>query len=210
MHPLLQGILLGLTLASITGPALFSLLQTSIHRGLKSGMFLAFGIFISDVTVVYLAFLGALQILNQKNNYVYAGIIGGLILIGFGIYTFYHKVELREKSDQVVVKVKLTGPLTYILKGYFLNIMNPFVWILWISAMVGVTSGFGNNKHGVMLFFAGTLITIISADVLKVFIASKIKQKLKPKLILRINQLVGIILVVFGVSLMVSVFFRFW
>jgi len=207
MHPLLQGILLGLTLASITGPALFSLLQTSIHRGMKSGIFLAIGIFLSDVTVVYLSFLGALQLLNQKNNYLYAGIIGGLILIGFGIYTFYHKVDMNESSEQV--KVRVAGPLTYILKGYFLNIMNPFVWILWISAMVGVTSGFENNKHGVMLFFAGTLITIISADVLKVFIANKIKQKLKPRLILRINQLVGVILIIFGVSLMVSVFFRF-
>lgn len=207
MHPLLQGILLGLTLSSITGPALFSLLQTSINRGFKSGLFLAVGIFLSDVTVVYLSFLGALQLLNQNNNYVIAGIVGGFILIGFGIYTFYHKVDINENNEHVVIKV--AGPTTYILKGYFLNIMNPFVWILWISAMVGVTSGFGNNKHGVVLFFTGTLITIIAADILKVFIADKIKQKLKPRLILRINQLVGVILIIFGISLMVSVFVRF-
>ena len=73
MHPLLQGIILGLTLSALLGPAIFTLLQTSIHRGVKSGVFLAFGIFLSDVSVVYLALLGALQLINQKDNYMIVG-----------------------------------------------------------------------------------------------------------------------------------------
>ena len=105
--------------------------------------------------------------------------------------------------------MRVAGPVTYILKGFFLNIMNPFVWILWISAMVGVSSGFGDNKHGVALFFVGTLATIFSSDMLKVFIANKIKQKLKASLISSINHLVGLMLVVFGIFLIISVFFRF-
>ncbi|MEI6061234.1 MAG: LysE family transporter [Bacteroidota bacterium] len=207
MHPLLQGILFGFTLSVLPGAPLFTLLQTSIHRGLKSGVFLAAGIFLSDVCVVYLAFLGALQFINQKHNYIYAGIIGGAILIGFGIYTFYHKVQINENN--MPVEVRVAGPVTYILKGFFLNILNPFVWILWISAMVGVSSGFGDNKHGVALFFVGTLATIFSSDMLKVFIANKIKQKLKASLISSINHLVGLMLVVFGIFLIISVFFRF-
>ena len=99
MNPLLQGILLGLTISVMPGPPLFTLLQTSVHRGLKSGFFLATGIFLSDITVVYLTFLGALQFINQKNNYIIAGIIGGSILIGFGIYTFYHKVKIDENNQ---------------------------------------------------------------------------------------------------------------
>lgn len=206
MHPLLQGILFGFTLSVLPGAPLFTLLQTSIHRGLKSGVFLALGIFLSDVLVVYLAFLGALQFINQKHNYLIAGIIGGLILIGFGIYTFYHKVQIDENNT--AVESRASGPATYILKGFFLNIMNPFVWILWISAMVGVSSGFGDNKHGVALFFIGTLSTIFSSDMLKVVIANKIKQRLKPNLIDHINHLVGLLLVLIGVFLIISVFIR--
>jgi len=207
MHPLLQGILLGFTISVIPGPPLFTLLQTSIHRGMKSGFFLAAGIFLSDMIVVYLSFLGALQFINQKHNYIIAGVIGGLILIGFGVYTFYHKVHIDENN--MPVEVRVAGPVTYILKGFFLNIMNPFVWILWISAMVGVSSGFGDNKHGVELFFIGTLITIFSSDLLKVFIANKLKQRLKASLIARINHLVGLLLVIFGVFLIISAFLRF-
>jgi len=206
MHPLIQGILLGFTLSVMPGAPLFTLLQTSIHRGMKSGIFLALGVFLSDVSVVYLSFLGALQFINQKHNYMIAGFIGGSILIGFGIYTFYHKVKMDENNMHIEVRV--AGPVTYLLKGFFLNIMNPFVWILWISAMVGVSSGFGDNKHGMALFFIGTLATIFSSDMLKVFIAHKIKQRLKASLILRINHFVGLLLIVFGVSLIISVFFR--
>lgn len=204
MHPLLQGIILGLTLSALLGPALFTLLQTSIHRGVKSGIFLAFGIFLSDVCVVYLAFMGALQLINQRNNYLIAGIVGGLILIGFGLYTFYHKIHMDENNK--AVEVRVAGPVTYILKGYFLNIMNPFVWFFWISAMVGVSSTYGDDKQGVMTFFTGTLAMVFGSDVLKVFIANKIKEHLNANILVRVNHFVGILLVGFGIFLIIRVF----
>ena len=205
MHPLIQGAILGLTLSALLGPALFTLLQTSIHRGIKSAIFLAFGIFLSDISVVYLALMGALQLINQKNNYIIVGVIGGTILIGFGLYTFYHKIHIDENNK--AIEVRLPGPLTYILKGYFLNIMNPFVWFFWISAMVGVTATF-EDKYDVMIFFIGTLSTIFFSDILKAFIADKIKAHLNTNILVRVNHAVGILLVIFGIFLIVRVFFR--
>ena len=207
MHPFLQGIILGLTLSALLGPALFTLLQTSIHRGLKSGIFLALGIFLSDVSVVYLALLGALQLINQKNNYMIAGIIGGLILIGFGIYTFLHKIHLDENSKGI--EVRKPGPMTYVLKGYFLNIMNPFVWFFWISAMVGVSTSYTDDKHGIILFFIGTLVTVFGSDILKVVIASRIKRHLNVNILVRMNHIVGILLIIFGLFLIIRVIFHF-
>ncbi len=207
MHPFIQGIILGLTLSALLGPALFTLLQTSIHRGLKSGIFLAFGIFLSDVSVVYLALLGALQLINQKNNYIIVGVIGGSILIGFGIYTFLHKINIDDNNKGIEVRVP--GPVTYILKGFFLNIMNPFVWFFWISAMVGVSATLAGDKHAIMTFFIGTLLTVLSADILKVFIAHRIKDHLNVNILVRVNHFVGIFLIGFGMFLIVRVFFHF-
>jgi len=207
MHPLLQGIILGLTISALLGPAMFTLMQTSIHRGVKSGIFLAFGIFLSDVCVVYLALLGALQLINQKNNYMIAGIIGGSILIGFGIFTFLHKIHIDENNK--AIEVRIPGPLTYVLKGYFLNIMNPFVWFFWISAMVGVSSSYGDDKHGIVIFFAGTLATVFGSDVLKVFIANKIKAHLNVNILVRVNHFVGLLLIGFGLFLIVRAILKF-
>ncbi|HPT14207.1 MAG TPA: LysE family transporter [Bacteroidales bacterium] len=207
MHPLLQGMILGFTLAALLGPALFTLLQTSIHSGWRSGIFLATGIIISDFSVLMLAYLGALQIINKKDNYLIAGIIGGIILILFGIYTFNRKVHFDENNNPVEIKV--AGPLTYILKGYFLNIMNPFVWFFWISAMVGVSSNFGDDKHGILIFFSGTLLVVFATDILKVLVASKLKRYLNGRILLLINHAVGILLVGFGIFLMIRTVLHF-
>ncbi|HOW29960.1 MAG TPA: LysE family transporter [Bacteroidales bacterium] len=207
MHPLIQGMILGLTLAALLGPAVFTLLQTSIHRGWRSGLFLASGIILSDFTVLMLAYLGALQLINKKDNYLLAGIIGGIILIMFGVYTFNRKVHFDENNNPVEIRV--AGPLTYILKGYFLNIMNPFVWFFWISAMVGVSSNFGEDKHGIVIFFTGTLAVVYATDILKVLVASKLKSYLNRKILLFINRIVGLILVCFGLFLMVRTIIHF-
>lgn len=207
MHPILQGAFLGLTLAVLLGPALFSLLQTSIHRGIKSGLFLAFGIFLSDLTVVTLAYLGFLQIFSQKsNNSLIAGIIGGVILIVFGVFNFRRLISTEEKEDNI--RVKGPGVLTFLLKGYFLNLLNPFVWIIWITAM-SLISNYGYDTYDVLLFFIGTLLTILGTDILKVIIANTIKRYLKPAIVTRINHAVGILLIGFGIFLIIRTLAHF-
>jgi threonine/homoserine/homoserine lactone efflux protein len=65
LHPLFEGIILGLTVAITLGPALFALIQTSIKHGVKTGIFLALGIFLSDLTLVVGCFFGASQIITD-------------------------------------------------------------------------------------------------------------------------------------------------
>ena len=81
LHLLFEGFVLGLTLAILIGPAFFALVQTSIHRGFKSGFYLALGIFISDITLVFLSYLGASQLVSDPKNSIYVGGSGGLMLI---------------------------------------------------------------------------------------------------------------------------------
>lgn len=207
MHPILQGAFLGLTLAVLLGPALFSLLQTSIHRGIKSGLFLAIGIFLSDLTVVTLAYLGLLQVFSEKsNNSLIAGIIGGIILIIFGVFNFRRLVSTEEKEDNL--NGNGPGVITFMLKGYFLNLLNPFVWIIWITAM-SLISNYGYDTYDVLLFFIGTLSTILGTDILKVIVANTIKKYLKPAVVTRINHVVGVLLIGFGIFLIIKTIVHF-
>ncbi|MFN8134268.1 MAG: hypothetical protein U0Z17_03180 [Bacteroidales bacterium] len=59
-----------------------------------------------------------------------------------------------------------------------------------------------------MFFFIGTLCTVFGSDVLKVFIAHRIKSHLKANILVRVNHFVGVLLVLFGVFLIIKVFFR--
>jgi threonine/homoserine/homoserine lactone efflux protein len=207
MHPFIEGSILGFTLAIMLGPAMFSLIQTSIHRGLYRGMMLAGGIFLSDLALVMMCYLGALQVFGNDRNYLMFGIIGGIILVAFGIVTFLRKVHVSDTND--VIEVKKPGPLTYIFKGFFLNFANPFVWIFWVSVMVTVSTSHSGDFKAIVYFFGGTLSTILLTDILKVIVASRLKRYLKPKVLIMVNHAVGILLVIFGIYLVVRTFLNF-
>ncbi len=202
IHPLFEGIFIGLTMAVMLGPALFALLQTSIHRGTRAGVILAFGIFLSDFFIVVMSYLGAAQLLNQGKKSLVVGLIGWTILIIYGIVTFTKKVQIAD-ANNLLEPQKIPGPLTYLVKGFFLNFANPFVWFFWFTVMMGISGTYGSEFSAVSSLFGGVLLTIFSTDVLKVFIASRIKQYMTPKVLNLVNYVVGILLVIFGIILMI-------
>jgi len=206
-----EGLILGLTLAFLFGfgPALFALIQTSIHRGLWAGFMLAFGIFLSDTALVALCLLGALQIINETpENQLAFGIITGIILIIFGIMTFTRKVHLAEEESGEDARTPLL--YTFLLKGFFLNFTNPFVWLFWILWVATITSNYKGEPRSVIVIFATTLLVILSTDMLKCFGAYKIKQYVTPRFIQWINWIAGVSLVIFGLFLLVRAFWAFY
>lgn len=209
MGPLWEGMILGFTLAIFFGfgPALFALIQTSIHRGLWSGFLLALGIFLSDVALVALCFLGAINIMTKPENHLVFGIISGIILILFGFFTYRKKVALNSPDNDSVNSKP--GPVTFMLKGFFLNIANPFVWIFWMGIVVGITANYEGNVRNVIMFFSAALLTVLATDLLKCFGSYKIKRFLTVNLIQWVNRIAGIGLALFGVYLIVRVFVEF-
>ncbi len=205
-----DGILLGLTLSIVFGfgPALFALIQTSIHRGFFSGVLLAIGIFLSDVALVALCFFGAIKLVSEPKNYLLFGIISGIILIVFGIVTFFRRVKVT--GDGSLSNDNKPGPVTFLLKGFFLNIANPFVWIFWMSVVMGVAASYKENIENLILFFSGTLLTVITMDILKCFASFKIKKYLTVKFIEWVNRLAGIGLMGFGIFLIIKSIIEFY
>lgn len=200
---LIEGIVLGITLAFMIGPAFFALIQTSINRGFKSGVQMAVGISLSDTIMVFLMNLGVIHFIDAPSTQLYFGIIGGTILIGVGLHTFLKK-EITNTSHEVKIDSRIGRALTYILKGFFLNFMNPFVWIFWITVSVGMKSSL-QTRENIFLFFGATLLTLISTDIIKCFIANKIKRILSPRVLFFINKTVGVILFGFGLVLIIRV-----
>ncbi len=201
MHPLFEGILLGLTLALFFGfgPAFFALVQTGIHRGFSKGLILAIGVFLNDLTVVSLSIVGAHAIMDNMHKHQLLGVAGGIILIIFGMITYRHKII--NNTDNKAIDIKEPHAIMYLAKGYLLNIANPFVWLFWPTVVLGVAAPFMDTTTDIILFFAGTLSMVFLSDVTKVFLASRIKKYITDKFLIVINKIAGIGLVVFGIVL---------
>ncbi|MCB2221418.1 MAG: LysE family translocator [Bacteroidetes bacterium] len=208
MTPFLQGVLLGLTFAVLLGPAFFALIQTSIHRGFRYGAYLAIGIFFSDLVALLLCYFGASQILgSDPRENKYFSIIGGIILVIFGTYTFSRRV--MEQSADNTGNNLADGPSAfyiYIIKGFFLNALNPGMWFLWITIVVSISANYGVNNQAILFFLLGTLTTIFSTDIAKCFVSNQIKRFVNARVMTWMNRIVGIVLIGFGTYLVINVY----
>lgn len=209
MGPLLQGVLLGLTFAVLLGPAFFALIQTSIQRGFKRGALLAIGIFLSDLFALVLCYFGASQILgSDPRQNIYFSVIGGIILVIFGTYTFT-RISKEQTSSDETTKEKSDGPskfYVYIIKGFILNALNPGMWFIWITIVVSLSANFGVNSKAIYLFLGGALGSIFGTDLIKCFISHRLKKFVNAKVMTAMNKIVGIVLIGFGTYLIINVF----
>ncbi|MFK5856967.1 MAG: LysE family transporter [Bacteroidota bacterium] len=207
MNIFLEGTILGLSLAFLFGfgPAFFALIQTGLYRGFIPGLLLAFGIFINDLMIVTLSVFGATRLMGGIENFTVVGVIGGVILIIFGIFTYLKKTEIEDLKGNP--DLKSPHPLIYIGKGFLLNAVNPFVWIFWISIVVGITARFNADSLKLTLFFSGTLSVVILTDVIKTFAASKLKKVINDKFLVIVNKIAGIAISGFGLFLILKSIF---
>ncbi len=203
---LLEGIILGITLAFLIGPGFIALVNTSLQRGFISGVQFAAGIAFSDVVLIALSYLGALQFLSGSDHQVSIGIIGGMVLIGFGMYTFFQKFTMQ-KPVKIEIKLQTERFFRFFFKGFFLNLLNPFLLIFWIGIMSLVSAKYGIPSREINLFFAGTIGAVFVTDALKSFVAHRIKRLLNMKVLTIINRIVGLLLMAFGVLLIFRVAF---
>ncbi len=202
MHALIEGAVLGLTLAFLFGfgPAFFALIQTALHRGFWQGILLAFGIFLNDLMIVVLSLLGSVHLIKGSENYKLLGIIGGSILIIFGIVTFMRKPVINNNREP---EADNNHPAIYIGKGFLLNLANPFVWLFWLAVTASATATYKADTYSLVVFFSMALAIIFSTDMLKVFMASRFKKLLTTSFLFLINKIAGAGLVAFGVFLII-------
>lgn len=215
----LEGVIIGLSLALIMGfgPSFFTLIQTSISRGFKAAMFLDLGIILNDIMVVALMMMTNVQFnIADKENIIYSGISAGIILIIFGIYTFLLSPEkiihISENNNQKIEKMNekfIDNPKWYVFisKGFIINIFNPFVWIFWITCVATASSNFGGNRYSMIIFFIGVFATVLFFDILKAAGAYSLKRFFTEKMMKIMNQIIGIILMLFGLFIAVRVIF---
>ena len=215
----LEGVIIGLSLALIMGfgPSFFTLIQTSISRGFKSALLLDFGIILNDIFIVALMMMTNVQFnINDSENVIYGGIAAGIILIIFGIYTFLLSPEkimhISENNNQKINNMNekfVDKPKWYIFltKGFVINIFNPFVWIFWVTCVATASSNFGGNKYSMIIFFLGVFATVLFFDILKAAGAYSLKRFFTEKMMKIMNQIIGIILIIFGLYIAVRVIF---
>lgn len=201
---ILGGVGLGLILSIMLGPVFFILLETSIKKGVKSALFMDLGVLISDILYISIAYIFVNQIASlQDHKFAYwLPIVGGAIFIVFGLLTLRKKLPKRTKKGINPNDLKANNYFATILKGFFLNAVNPGVLFYWLT-IIGTLGtkqklSWCSEEMTVILYLGVILITFFGIDVFKILGAKKLKNILTPSWMMIINRVLGIILVCFG------------
>ncbi len=185
----------------MVGPAFFSLIQTSITQGFRSGAHLAIGISLSDIAMVFIAWFGVSSLFATDSAQKIIGVVGGLVIIGFGIYTATRRQITQPKRK--IEQVKKFHAKS-ILKGFTFNIANPGVWIFWLMP-INIAVSYPRTFDQIT-FLVCILLTVFTMDIIKCAIATELKRFLTDRVITIMNRVIGSILVLFGIYLLISSF----
>lgn len=198
IEAVLKGLGFGLLLSIAVGPVLFSIIKQSLNNGHRGGFAFVIGVFFSDITLVLISnvftqFFDSIQIYKTE-----VGIAGSAFLITMGIYfLFFKKVKVNEEGKQVF-KFRKRDFARIFVSGFFMNSLNPGIFIFWITTSTAVITHSINER---IIIFTTCLLFMFSADTLKVMLAGKIRNRLTPHNIHIINRINGVILIVFGIVL---------
>jgi threonine/homoserine/homoserine lactone efflux protein len=200
MEAVLKGVASGLLLAVLVGPVFFTLIQTSIERGFKSGVYVAVGISLSDALCIMIAYLG-ISLLNSPGFRIYLSYFGGAILLGFGIY--YLVIKSRKPVIYNPEHIEERSPFRLMAKGFVINGFNPMVLFFWIGTM-GVATALGYTSPGMAAVFFGSIVaTVFITDVIKAKLSDKLRVLLTARTMKVMNLLVGIVMFAFGLKLII-------
>lgn len=197
MSTITEGIVWGFVLSLFAGPIFIALVQLGIERGIRAGMCLSLGVLLSDVAYISIVYIGMSQFEHTDAFQLYGSIVGGLILIAFGLGSFLSKYKPPEE-----INISAANYFGYFLKGITLNVSNPFVLFLWI----GVTKKMMEAGLGLpdrITFVVALLATVAITDFAKLVLAKKIRQYMKEKHFNRLRKVAGIGLILFGIALMI-------
>jgi len=206
IEAILQGIGAGILFSFLTGPVFFSMIKTSIEKGFKAGFSLAIGVILSDIIFISLTIFSS-QFVDYNSTYnIYIGIIGGLFLLGVGLYYLINKVKVNYETSEII-KVRKRG---YIIKGFLMCLLSPTTLMFWIM-VGGIVSG---QLHYEMaekvVFFIVAMATQLFVDFLKTFYAAKLRYKIKEKNIRVLNRIAGCVIIIFAIRLFIEVVIKYY
>ena len=205
---ILKGVVTGLILSVMLGPAFFLLLETSIKKGIRAALAFDAGVLISDVIYIVIAYVFIQQIdeLSEGGDNALIRMIGGSVFIIYGLITFFKKVANINIRKERTKQYKSKDYWLLFIKGFLLNLANPLVVFYWFSVMALGKSGAASVFSGLdMLFYLSIIFVIFfSIDFLKIIGAKRLRPFITFKLLRSLNHIIGGILMAFGVFLIIN------
>jgi threonine/homoserine/homoserine lactone efflux protein len=161
------------------------------------------GVWISDFLLVVLSNAFSELVTRMMDFKMQIGVVGSAFLIGMGLYYLFFKKVNIHPEDISLPPLRGSDHAKIALQGFLLNTLNPAVMAFWLTAATAIA--ITHSVRDRIIIFTTALVLNMSADVIKVTLAGKLRKKLTIKNIRLINRISGLILCIFGAVLLIGV-----
>ena len=199
-----SGVLLGLGLAILVGPLVFTLIQASVEEGPRAGFAVAAGIWWSDLLFILAVWFGmnaVEQVVTSAWFEPVVGSIGGMILLVIGIGLWRSAAPVLDFSGNSVSGRSL---YRWFRRGFLVNTVNPFTFFFWLS-VAGGSALLDQPVRADGWLYLGIFSTILLTDSAKVLLAELIRHRLRRQHIVCLRRISSIVLIGAGIFLGVRV-----
>ncbi len=156
---LLYGLLTGVLLCLTFGTVFFSLVQSSVDNGYRSGVKIAFGVVVCDAIFVFFAIFGTALLPHVDNFEKWMSGAGVVFLLILGINNI-----VRNQPQLAYPKTRIGNFIFYFSTGFLLNGLNPVNFISWVTIATYIRSTLHYEFNQILLFFGASLLAVFITE----------------------------------------------
>lgn len=200
------GLMVGCMASMPPGPTAILCLQRNLSKGIRSGITTGLGIATSDTFYASIAFFSLSFVTGFiENNMLLIKCIAGIFIAAFGVNIFLKNPTMQIRRNQVG-KDK-TDWRDY-ASGFLLSFANP-AYILVHVALIATVKSLGfydaeGNAFSNALMILGIFAGCSGWWMLLASIMKLVRKHFRPRHMLWINRISGIVITLIGVSLLIS------
>lgn len=204
MSDFFPAIPIGILLSFTIGPVFFTVLETSISKGVKAAVFVNIGVVLSDVVFFVIAFFSTNSLLNSiKENTDSWYFLGGVLLVAYAGVSLIKIIQEKNNPENKEGAEIESSPNFFkmIVKGFLLNIINVIVLFYWVGIILYFGPQLEMDESRIYFFFLVIIATYFTIDLGKIYLAQQLKKKLTDLVIKTIKIVVNSFIVICGLFL---------
>lgn len=165
------------------------------------------GVILGDIAFIVIAYYGSRHLLERIKDDPRLFFIGGLILVIYGLITYFDKSNKKEEENTPLIEIPVNSNYVKLFfKGFLLNFINIGVLGFWLGLIVVIGPTLKMNANHIFWYFTTIIISYFITDLGKILLAKKLKKKLTTNVIYKIKKSMGIMLIIFGIGLILKGF----
>jgi len=198
-----KGILIGMIASAPMGPVGLLCVQRTLKKGRWYGFVTGIGAAASDI--IYAAITGfgmafVMDFVSEPQRRFYLQIIGSLVLMGFGWYTYRNDPtkKMRQSGQE-------KGTLTYnLVTAFFVTLSNPLIVFLFVALYAQFAFVLPDHPFEMLVGF----LSIVGGALLwwwgLTWLVDKIRMKFDEYGIRLINQIIGVAVIVGSIIMLLG------